>query len=214
MSGIIHHWKSRPYLTAMTSAVGPYCPGRPGAAEHSSSESQKGVVAMNAAIATLGNQHQDVLARLGAVESDLTDSSREPDLAAFAAYLEREVASHFVVEEQALFPILARHLSLHQGPLAVMNAEHAAFRDLLRELCAAVRDGNPIRQRRCASELIELLRVHIAKEDNILFPMASRILGPEELREVDARAQSLAGQALSSPPPIFDEPRPIGKETA
>jgi hemerythrin-like domain-containing protein len=48
-------------------------------------------------------------------------------------------------------------------------------------------------------ELIELLRGHIAKEDQILFPMAERLLSPAELDEVDRRAAALAGSPLSSP---------------
>jgi hemerythrin-like domain-containing protein len=150
---------------------------------------------MTATIELLGTQHQDVLARLTQIEAAIM-ARDDGDLAPFAAFLANEVVHHFAIEEQALFPLLARHLSLEQGPLAVMNAEHAAFRELLGDLTTAVRAGNLDAQRTHAAELVELLRGHIAKEDQVLFPMAARLLSPAELVEVDGRTAALAG----SPP--------------
>jgi hemerythrin-like domain-containing protein len=152
---------------------------------------------MTATIELLSTQHQDVLARLNHVEAEIM-ARDDSGLAPFAAYLAEEVMHHFAVEEQALFPLLARHLSPEQGPLAVMNAEHIAFRELLADLTTAVRAGNLDAQRTHAAELVELLRGHIAKEDQVLFPMAARLLSPAELGEVDRRAAALAGSSLSS----------------
>jgi hemerythrin-like domain-containing protein len=141
-------------------------------------------------IEVLGAQHQDVLAQLAALEGQLR-SSAAADVAAFARYLEQEVMQHFALEEQALFPVLGRHLSLDQGPLAVMNSEHQAFRELLDGLGAALRAQDRDAQRAHAAEIIELLRDHIRKEDHVLFPMARRILGADEQQEVDGRAAAL-----------------------
>jgi hemerythrin-like domain-containing protein len=152
---------------------------------------------MTTTIELLGTQHQEVLARLTQVEAAIM-ARDDRDLAPFAAFLADEVVHHFAIEEQALFPLLARHLSLEQGPLAVMNAEHAAFRELLADLTTAVRAGNLDAQRTHVAELVELLRGHTAKEDQVLFPMAARLLSPAELDEVDGRAAALAGSLLSS----------------
>jgi hemerythrin-like domain-containing protein len=146
-------------------------------------------------LAVLGAQHQDVLGRLAAVETQL-GSGETGALAGFAAYLEHEVMQHFALEEQALFPILARHLSLAQGPLAVMNTEHRAFRELLDGLGVAVRAHDQDAQRTHASELIELLRAHIMKEDHVLFPMATRILAADEQHDVDVRAAALGASGI------------------
>lgn len=143
---------------------------------------------MSATIELLGGQHQEVLARLDAVEKGLAPSGATGWLADFVTYLEREVVHHFAIEEQALFPVLARHLPLTQGPLAVMNAEHATFRELMQGLTVGFHSGDVERQERCTQDLIELLRQHIAKEDNVLFPMASRLLTADEQREVDSLA--------------------------
>jgi len=150
---------------------------------------------MTATIELLSSQHQDVLAHLAAVEAE-TKTRDGSNLAEFAAYLENEVVQHFTLEEHALFPLLARHLSPEQGPLAVMHAEHATFRELLAGLTIALRAGNRDAQRTHAAELIELLRGHIAKEDHVLFPMASRLLSAVEQAEVDRCAAALG----DSPP--------------
>ena len=144
-------------------------------------------------IDVLGRQHQEVLARLAVVEAQLQTGDGEYDAGGFTVYLRREVMEHFALEEQALFPVLGRHLSPSRGPLAVMNAEHAAFRELLDGLAAAVASGDVERQRAHAREVISLLRSHIAKEDHVLFPMAGRLLSATEQADVDARATTLGG---------------------
>ncbi len=149
---------------------------------------------MTTTIEILGSQHQDVLARLAAVEADLARST-DRNLASFATYLEAEVMHHFELEEQALFPLLGNHLPPTHGPLAIMNAEHVEFRQLLQGLSAAVQAGALVAQRAQAADLIALLRGHIAKEDQVLFPMAERLLSAEELGEVERRAASLASAA-------------------
>lgn len=144
---------------------------------------------MTTTIPILNAQHQDVLLRLAAVEAELIIPG-DHDLAAFSTYLDSEVMHHFTLEEQALFPPLARHLGTTQGPLAMMEAEHAEFRELLQGLTDAVRTGAHGAQRAIAGEIIELLRVHIHKEDHVLFPMAEHLLSAEEIAEVDRRAST------------------------
>lgn len=146
---------------------------------------------MTATIGLLSMQHQDVLAQLHAVEAEILPR-KDADLAEFAAYLADEVACHFALEEQALFPLLARHLDLEHGPLAVMNAEHAAFREGLAGLAAALHGGDLTAQRTQAVQLIELLRAHIDKEDHVLFPMAEHLLSASEQDEVDRCAAELS----------------------
>jgi len=152
---------------------------------------------MTATIELLSTQHQDVLAYLASVEAEMMTRAGS-NLAEFAAYLQNEVMQHFTIEEQALFPLLAGHLSPEQGPLAVMHAEHASFRERLAALATALRAGNRDAQRTHAAELIELLRGHIAKEDHVLFPMAGRLLSAAEQAEVDRRAAALGGAPPAS----------------
>jgi hemerythrin-like domain-containing protein len=139
----------------------------------------------------LERQHREVLAKLEEVEQALTAGLRGDEIAQFADFLDAEVGHHFVLEEDALFRVLARRLSLTQGPLAVMNSEHAEFRELVERLRRAVRAIDVSYQRLYAGEIIMLLRSHIAKEDHVLFPMALRLLSAAEQQEVDAHASAL-----------------------
>ncbi len=149
---------------------------------------------MTQTIELLGAQHQDVLAHLAAVEAAMVTGDT-PNFADFATYLTQEVAAHFTLEEQALFPAMARHLGSDRGPLAVMNAEHESFRALLSDLTRAVGKGDSTAQRERCVEIIALLRDHIDKEDHVLFPMALRLLSSAELAEVNACAATLKGAA-------------------
>lgn len=148
---------------------------------------------MQTTLELLGAQHQEVLTRLNEVEAALHAGDASYD--AFADFLVGDVLQHFTVEEEALFPFLARHLGTEGGPLAVMNAEHASFRERLRKLRAAVAAGDANAQRACTIELVALLRAHIRKEDGVLFPMASRLLSTNELRQMDDKTAELGRAA-------------------
>lgn len=92
-------------------------------------------------------------------------------------------ACHHQKEEQKLFKALeARGLPGHVGPISVMLGEHETGRALLRELdlaISAARAGEQDAAERFAARAgayVELLRDHIAKEDQVLFPMAEGLL--------------------------------------
>lgn len=167
-----------------------------GLASYLSENGTKGSL-MNTTIELLGSQHQEVLAHLEAIEHAMALSAATGDIADFVSYLECEVMDHFVIEEQALFPVLARHIGQAQGPLAMMDAEHSIFRQLLAELGVASRSRDIEQQQRRTQDITDLLRAHIAKEDQVLFPMAAHMLSPQEHAEVDARAAALRRSATA-----------------
>ncbi len=85
---------------------------------------------------------------------------------------------HHAKEEEVLFPWMeARGFSRTYGPLACMLAEHESGRQLVREI-EALGKTLPADPGRCAAA-IEMfathLEHHIAKEDQMLFPMADRL---------------------------------------
>ena len=159
--------------------------------------SSSNLLSMGSTIDLLGQQHQDVLNRLAEVDAGLRTGGAF-DLAPFAAFLSGDVCAHFAIEEEALFPIMARHLGTGQGPLAVMDAEHVAFRGLLHALQDTLAAGDVPGQRDAAAEIVHLLRSHIHKEDHVLFPMASHVLSIEEQQEVDRRAAALTRTAATA----------------
>jgi hemerythrin-like domain-containing protein len=100
-------------------------------------------------------------------------------------------ACHHMKEEDRLFPAMERcGLPRDAGPTAVMRHEHEVGRAHVRRMDAAVTDferGDATAADRFAFEargFVELLREHIAKEDQVLFPMADRMLPPEVQAEV------------------------------
>ena len=90
---------------------------------------------------------------------------------------------HHGKEEERLFPMLvARGLSEHMGPIAVMLDDHRAGREYIRRMLGAL-DGDDVDAfARAAQGYAALLREHIGKEDAVLFPMAESMLDAEARR--------------------------------
>ena len=98
---------------------------------------------------------------------------------------------HHMKEEDRLFPAMERHgMPPQAGPTAVMRHEHELGRAHVRKIddaISAFEKGDAAAADRFAFEargFIDLLREHIAKEDEILFPMADRMLPPATQDEV------------------------------
>ena len=102
---------------------------------------------------------------------------------------------HHGKEEANLFPAMeARGLPADAGPTAVMREEHTAGRGLIRGMGEAVERRDASGFAAAAREYVDLLRHHIQKEDQILFPMADGLLLPAEqdsLREIFASVEAV-----------------------
>jgi hemerythrin-like domain-containing protein len=90
---------------------------------------------------------------------------------------------HHGKEEDILFPALeAAGMPREGGPIGVMLHEHTLGRGLIRDMDAALAgSAGPRAFVAPALDYIELLTQHIAKENNVLFPMAERLLGAPAL---------------------------------
>jgi len=97
------------------------------------------------------------------------------------AFLAGPVRDHNQNEERALFPALGP-----DAPIAIFIEEHQRLWELERELEMALAGADLARAATTAFELIELLRAHIAREDDVLFPLARERLGAEGLARVAA----------------------------
>ncbi len=92
---------------------------------------------------------------------------------------------HHAKEEEVLFPaLLAAGLPREGGPVQVMLAEHAAGRNLVAAMEAALtryRSGAlaAAALSEAARDYAELLTNHIDKEDNVLYPIADARIGAD-----------------------------------
>ncbi|GBD31785.1 MAG: hypothetical protein KatS3mg081_1529 [Gemmatimonadales bacterium] len=93
------------------------------------------------------------------------------------AFLTTEVRRHNEDEEQVLFDLLGE-----EAPCEFFAEEHRTLRKLEAELERALNAGDPKGLvPRIARGIVELLRTHIEREDQVLFPMARSLLGEEGL---------------------------------
>lgn len=131
----------------------------------------------------LTREHQTILLVLGAMERELRPlHDGAPIRRAFwgsaLEFLEHYAdRCHHGKEEQLLFLELERAgLPAEHGPTACMRQEHELGRNGRRRMVAAVQDGNGVALAHAAGGYVELLREHIGKEDQVLFPMAKSVL--------------------------------------
>jgi len=140
-------------------------------------------------------QHRDAEAMLVKLAAGVDRVQREgvkaagvlDDLRDLRHEIQGEVLSHFREEEQALFPVLGRHIDSASGPIAMMMEEHAIFRQLelqFEEAVAALEGGfhDGWEEKVCdaAGSIAHLLPAHIEKEESVLFPMAEDVLSADE----------------------------------
>jgi hemerythrin-like domain-containing protein len=144
---------------------------------------------MSKAIDDLKHEHEAILftlkvlermiARIG--EGSLNDSADPKALVAFL----KEFADkcHHGKEELILFPALEKAgIAKEMGPIGMMLAEHAEGRSQIAAMDAALAGpGNLKAFVLPATNYIKLLRLHIDKENGILFPMGERALGAASL---------------------------------
>lgn len=102
---------------------------------------------------------------------------------------------HHAKEEKLLFPALEQHgVPKEGGPLGVMLMEHEEGRALVRTFAA----GNPPTAAEAIQRFVVLLRDHIAKENEILFPLSDRVL-PEQEQKAILEAFEAAEKEIAGP---------------
>jgi hemerythrin-like domain-containing protein len=132
----------------------------------------------------LTDEHRIIEQVLNCLEevADRYDAGEEFDrtsaLEALDFFLTFADRCHHGKEERHLFPLLeARGLRRDDGPTGVMLHEHEEGRRLTAAMLGAVERGAPREFVRHTRAYLKLLREHIRKEDQCLFPMADRVLG-------------------------------------
>lgn len=137
-------------------------------------------------------EHAEALGELNRLETavDALAANAEPGpqlaiVRAIHRFLSTTVRRHNENEEVALFPLL------QPGPTPPFVEDHQTLRAMEASLAAALAGRDPsVAVRQPARSLIGLLRGHIMRENEVLFPLARERLGAAGLREVAARLGS------------------------
>jgi len=154
--------------------------------------------------------HQAVLKQLDALEKTGTElenganpESKEKELKEFLEFTDTSLALHTRDEEQALFPLLEPKICGHAcgahgaiTPVEVMMANHkdvhAAFA-VIRELMKLSKEGN-LEPKEASTEIasqirfiVDTMRDHIWKEDNVLYRIAKEELSKEDLGRISKK---------------------------
>ena len=139
----------------------------------------------------LREEHQTIKAALDFAERIAAKISQDGELpsenmAKFMEFIHLFVERcHHSKEEEILFPLLGkRGIPVEGGPVGMMLIEHDRARGLIEEMSAATEGGitrdTAERWTRATWNYSDLMHNHFYKEEEILFKMADRVLGPEE----------------------------------
>ncbi len=147
----------------------------------------------------LRRDHERVLEEIGALEAALARPARrtkdpsaaEASLPALVALLGRQFDSHMAAEDEVLYPALLGAIPAASGSIEPLFAEHAELRQMLARLATTLRE--PATAERSEQigvqvhDLADLLRLHIRKEESLVFRLAPQLLAPGEIAAVSAR---------------------------
>jgi iron-sulfur cluster repair protein YtfE (RIC family) len=104
-------------------------------------------------------------------------SAGEKAFAEFASQLE----THFLSEEEVLFPAFESATGMTSGPTEVMRGEHRQMRDLLAQMRASLANRDSDDFGGNAETLLIMMQQHNMKEENILYPMCDNALGGSDV---------------------------------
>ena len=135
----------------------------------------------------LSREHQAVLNQLDLFEEALQKFD-EKGIRATVGFFDERIVLHRRTEEEVLFPAVGRHIGVEHGPIAHMLEEHRIEKQRIEQIREALTrwpDPHAKESIRAAGyTILDLLRAHIEKEDNNLFPLSEEMLTPEEKSSV------------------------------
>lgn len=134
------------------------------------------------------SEHDVFLDQLGVIASLAGSDASVEALVSALRTLAKPLLTHAEAEERALFPDLEPSMGGGGGPLAILTEEHVTLHGQIDALTA-----EPTRAEldRVFAAFATLLRGHIDKEEQVLFPAAQQILGDERLDRLDRERRGL-----------------------
>ena len=135
--------------------------------------------------------HEEISKELGFLEEAMKESPvNKKQVEHFLRFTETFAEPHHRKEEEVLFPELERKgIPKEDGPIGMMLMEHEIKREYVKNLEKAAGDNNGDEMKRNSLAIVSLMRDHIFKENNILYPMAEEVLSEEDLSELSHKCQ-------------------------
>ena len=144
-------------------------------------------------IEELKSDHQNILKHLDDLEAVINQPTiNHVKIEGFLRFTETFAEPHHQKEEQILFPALEKKgMPNEGGPIGMMLMEHTAKRNYLTKMKEALKENNEDKLKENTKSMISLLRDHIYKEDNILYPCAQDALTGEELASLASQCKKI-----------------------
>jgi hemerythrin-like domain-containing protein len=149
--------------------------------------------------------HRRVLDEVAAME-EATARGADPVSAVtrLTALLGRQFGSHMAAEDDVLYPALMNALPETRASIEPLRADHDVLRMMLADLEGTLRqEPGEAKDEEMAvqiRDLVDLLRIHIRKEEAVVIGVAERVLRPAEVEALAARmARGSAASHAASP---------------
>ncbi len=165
-------------------------------------------------IHTLMEEHKSLLEFADELKNTVAKMNKEGDFESVSEEVEhlnhiaehlRESESHYIREENVLFPYLEKH-GITEPP-AIMWTEHDKIRGIKNNLYSLIetRKNTTLQDftgqlREIALSLADMFSTHFYKENNILFPTALKVIGTDEWKEIRQEFDEL-GYCCFTPEP-------------
>ncbi|MCI0341328.1 MAG: hemerythrin domain-containing protein [Planctomycetales bacterium] len=126
----------------------------------------------------LNVEHGVFLDQLATLDHLVQQGAKPEVLAAVSRAIAGPVERHRELEERLLYPEIRRAWGPEFPPLDVMEREHEEIQDALRAIDSGRFDASTV------NRFVDVLRQHIHKEVNVLFPMAEARIPAPRLEEM------------------------------
>lgn len=157
---------------------------------------------LSSGLKQLKGEHPALLAQLQELNELTRQIGKRIEFEENFNILKRKVAEfkesldpHSEREEGVLFPMLGAYIGTTSGPIAVMEYEHDQAKSKIAEFLEKAASNLSEEEKLELAGLIKdayiILTDHFAKEENVLFPMAERMLTIEEKDELYRKIQEI-----------------------
>lgn len=141
----------------------------------------------------LKSDHQEILKSFDELEKIVSEAPiNQEKIGEFLEFTKNFSEPHHKKEEEVLFPALEKKgVPNEGGPIGMMLFEHETKRSYIKKIDDGFKEKNDEKIILNAKAIISLMREHIDKENNILYPMAEETLTSEELNLLGEECEKL-----------------------